>query len=597
MAVGVHSHDGPGQRRQPQVARVLVSAGVGRAHARSSSAGRWWPQGFDLLQIRDPKPRAIARAPFEDRIVHTAVARLLEPVSLALCRLGIWSAAPRRQPTARHPARPALCASGTACIAPDVRAHFSPASTLTGRSRWSPGGSGSTAFAEVLARILDSGRGLADLHGLRPWLGLAPDYPPPRPGPPLPSATPAVPHPHVLQPRPPSSATSRCPATCASRDDPLPSATDARRPARRWQPSQTGCGREGLRLPGTPRRASSPVPAISTFWAPASGGTGLCQLKTRGVARALPPAGGWRRATWKGTPTDCGASNAASVRHPLGRAAAVVGRLLAAGRSSCSAAAGGCAGSGDRLSGVTRRVGFERCAAGAARGVGCRQPQPRGDPQPKSLKVPASTGWWEARRKAHVDVPVRGPDPAPKGGTRVRGREVPRAAAEDPHRRGVRGGRRNCRRVVDETSVSSRSSGNKDVHPGRPAPLPDIAVYIEQVKGVACFLAHRPRMPAAVAAVPASLIEGLRSVSGPIITLGARATGVLPLDVGRQATATPVVAQGRYPGREGSGLPPGHVVGRVGVLVGCWDAIAERGEVPAFDSCFGVFDSPSRSAS
>ena len=45
-------------------------------------AGCWAPLGFDLLTIRDPKPRVVARAPVEDRVVHMAMTSLLEEVFL-----------------------------------------------------------------------------------------------------------------------------------------------------------------------------------------------------------------------------------------------------------------------------------------------------------------------------------------------------------------------------------------------------------------------------------------------------------------------------------------------------------------------------------
>ncbi len=42
--------------------------------------GTWRPRGYELLFLRDPKPRVIARAPVEDRVVHTALVKAMEPV-------------------------------------------------------------------------------------------------------------------------------------------------------------------------------------------------------------------------------------------------------------------------------------------------------------------------------------------------------------------------------------------------------------------------------------------------------------------------------------------------------------------------------------
>lgn len=40
------------------------------------------PSGFNLVFLRDPKPRLIARVPIVDRVVHTALVKLMEPIFL-----------------------------------------------------------------------------------------------------------------------------------------------------------------------------------------------------------------------------------------------------------------------------------------------------------------------------------------------------------------------------------------------------------------------------------------------------------------------------------------------------------------------------------
>lgn len=42
--------------------------------------GRWRPSGYHFFEIREPKRRIIAAAPFGDRVVHHALCRLLQPI-------------------------------------------------------------------------------------------------------------------------------------------------------------------------------------------------------------------------------------------------------------------------------------------------------------------------------------------------------------------------------------------------------------------------------------------------------------------------------------------------------------------------------------
>ena len=42
--------------------------------------GTWQPSPVTVLRIRDPKPRTIAVPAFADRIVHHAIAAVLEPI-------------------------------------------------------------------------------------------------------------------------------------------------------------------------------------------------------------------------------------------------------------------------------------------------------------------------------------------------------------------------------------------------------------------------------------------------------------------------------------------------------------------------------------
>ena len=70
-----------GKRRRPDVAWFLFRREEVLDDVRAQLAGgSYRPLGFEAVYLRDPKPRVIARAPIEDRIVHTALERLMGPV-------------------------------------------------------------------------------------------------------------------------------------------------------------------------------------------------------------------------------------------------------------------------------------------------------------------------------------------------------------------------------------------------------------------------------------------------------------------------------------------------------------------------------------
>ncbi|MCP3915972.1 MAG: RNA-directed DNA polymerase [bacterium] len=70
-----------GKRRRPEVADLLFRRETVLEDVRSRlRSGTWSHSPFQVLFIRDPKPRLIAKARIEDRIVHAALVRLMEPV-------------------------------------------------------------------------------------------------------------------------------------------------------------------------------------------------------------------------------------------------------------------------------------------------------------------------------------------------------------------------------------------------------------------------------------------------------------------------------------------------------------------------------------
>lgn len=167
-----------GKRRAPDVAWALFRLeSVVERLAAALADGAWQPQGYRVHLIRDPKPRAIAVAPFEDRIVHGALARLIEPLFLRsavsgdlACRRGAGpSRAVLRLLSLQRRFRWALHL--------DLRAYFpsvdpDQAAALVAARAPAP------RLQQALQAALAAGRGLIDRHGLRPALGLSADWPP-----------------------------------------------------------------------------------------------------------------------------------------------------------------------------------------------------------------------------------------------------------------------------------------------------------------------------------------------------------------------------------------------------------------------------------
>lgn len=72
-----------GKRRQCDVAWFLFHRDAETARLRAElEAERWKPEGVEVVLIHDPKPRLIARTPIADRVVHTALVLLMEPIFL-----------------------------------------------------------------------------------------------------------------------------------------------------------------------------------------------------------------------------------------------------------------------------------------------------------------------------------------------------------------------------------------------------------------------------------------------------------------------------------------------------------------------------------
>ncbi len=174
-----------GKRRRPDVAWFLFcrDAEIARLQAELAMES-YRPAGFELVRIRDPKPRLIARVPIADRVVHTALVELLEPVFLPsllpeayACRTGFGTHRAvlrlleliRRHQFALHL---------------DVKTYFPSIdleilrSLLARRVR-------DHRFLEVVDRVLETGRGLYDSPHARALAGINHDWPPPGRGLPI----------------------------------------------------------------------------------------------------------------------------------------------------------------------------------------------------------------------------------------------------------------------------------------------------------------------------------------------------------------------------------------------------------------------------
>lgn len=174
-----------GKRGRPDIAWFLFRqeaalAGIGAA----LEDGSWRPSGFAIMQVRDPKPRAIARAPVEDRVVHAAVATLLEPV---LLRSAIPEAFACVGGGGAHRAvirLTSLMRRHRFVVHLDVRSFF-PSVDLDLLHGLLGTKTRDSRFLEVLGHILDSGAKVYRSSRVRRFVGLTKDWPPPGRGLPI----------------------------------------------------------------------------------------------------------------------------------------------------------------------------------------------------------------------------------------------------------------------------------------------------------------------------------------------------------------------------------------------------------------------------
>jgi hypothetical protein len=171
-----------GKRRRADVAWFLFRREAELARLQAElAAGRYRPEGFELVTIRDPKPRLIARVPIADRVVQTALVDLMQSHFLRSLRPEAYACRPgfgthravlrllelvRRYPVTLHL---------------DIRNYFPSIdrellrNLVAMRIR-------DRQFLAVIERVLAASAGIYDRPEARAAAGLGEDWPPPSRG-------------------------------------------------------------------------------------------------------------------------------------------------------------------------------------------------------------------------------------------------------------------------------------------------------------------------------------------------------------------------------------------------------------------------------
>lgn len=167
-----------GKRRRPDVAWFLFRREAVLARLQAALRdGTWQPRGFDRLLIADPKPRVIGRPSIEDRVVHAALALLLEPVIL---RSAIATDFACRPGFGTHRALLTLLAAmrrHDAVLHLDIRSYF-PSIELDILRRQLLRRVRDPRFFAVVDAVLERGRGFYDPPRARRHARMDEDWPP-----------------------------------------------------------------------------------------------------------------------------------------------------------------------------------------------------------------------------------------------------------------------------------------------------------------------------------------------------------------------------------------------------------------------------------
>ncbi|MCC6785084.1 MAG: hypothetical protein IT457_19705 [Planctomycetes bacterium] len=178
-----------GKRRRPDVAAFLLDGErtLARIEARLQD-GTWRPGPYSLLFLHEPKPRLIARASVADRVVHSAVAMLLEPIILRSASEADYAC---RRGFGTHRAVLALLRGMREhrfVVHLDVRSYFPSIVVERVLAQLSRRIDDDRLLA-LLQGILAAGRGLYDSPRARHFARIDPNWPPPGRGLPMGSVT------------------------------------------------------------------------------------------------------------------------------------------------------------------------------------------------------------------------------------------------------------------------------------------------------------------------------------------------------------------------------------------------------------------------
>lgn len=174
--------------------RRSVAGFIARRHATLArlraelTSGVWRPAPFEVLRIRDPKPRIIGVAPVADRVVYTALVEAMAPVILPgtmpesfACRRGTGvhrAVYAIRRAMARH----------RFAVHLDVKAFF-PSIDVSILRRLLARRIADARFEAVLDRVWEVGLDLYRRPEIRAFAGLGDGWPPPGRGLPIGTAT------------------------------------------------------------------------------------------------------------------------------------------------------------------------------------------------------------------------------------------------------------------------------------------------------------------------------------------------------------------------------------------------------------------------
>ena len=174
-----------GKRRRSDVAWFLFRREEELARLGGELAeGTYRPERPERLIIRDPKPRLISRIPIADRVVHTALVLLIEPVFLASLTADAYACRPGFGTHRAVLRLLELCRKHRYLLHLDIRSYFASIDVqilrglLSRRIR-------DERFLAVLDRGLEMGSGLYDEPVWRSAAGLDGDWPLPGRGVPI----------------------------------------------------------------------------------------------------------------------------------------------------------------------------------------------------------------------------------------------------------------------------------------------------------------------------------------------------------------------------------------------------------------------------